>query len=323
MDFYHKEGKNIHIELLKFIAIFLILNGHMSEMYPPSLSLFATGGTIGDALFFFCSGYTLFLGRMDRFDNWYARRIRRIYPSVIAWAILSCALFGAEYNIIDILMRGTNRWFISCIMIYYVLLYLIRKYVSDIKGPIILSVLIPLCYYFTLDSSSFFMYRGGFFRYTYWFVFMLMGAYIGSGKLNFNFKKKSKFDILILLVCIVLHYGLSFSATKSTIMAHMQIVSLIPLMGGVIYLYKISEILYSHLSHNVTKYMCLISGLCLETYLVQYSFFTDNWNSLFPLNLLMVIIIILITAYVTRSLGRVFTQIFSGDNIDWNKVFTI
>lgn len=95
------------------------------------------------------------------------------------------------------------------------------------------------------------------------------------------------------------------------------------LNGGVIYLYKISEILYSHLSHNVTKYMCLISGLCLETYLVQYSFFTDNWNSLFPLNLLIVIIIILITAYVTRSLGRVFTQIFSGDNIDWNKVFTI
>lgn len=31
----------------------------------------ATGGAIGDVLFFFCSGYTLFLGRMGRFDNWY------------------------------------------------------------------------------------------------------------------------------------------------------------------------------------------------------------------------------------------------------------
>ena len=53
-------------------------------MYPPKYEMFATGGTIGDALFMFCSGYTLFLGRIDRFDNWYKRRINRIYPSVFA-----------------------------------------------------------------------------------------------------------------------------------------------------------------------------------------------------------------------------------------------
>ena len=45
----------------------------------------ATGGAIGDVLFFFCSGFTLFLGKMGRFDNWYKRRINRIYPTVFAW----------------------------------------------------------------------------------------------------------------------------------------------------------------------------------------------------------------------------------------------
>ena len=42
----------------------------------------ATGGAIGDALFFFCSGYTLFLGRNASFFNWYKRRINRSTPSL-------------------------------------------------------------------------------------------------------------------------------------------------------------------------------------------------------------------------------------------------
>jgi len=46
--------------------------------------MLATGGAIGDALFMFCSGYTLFWGSMKRFDNWYKRRVNRIYPSVFA-----------------------------------------------------------------------------------------------------------------------------------------------------------------------------------------------------------------------------------------------
>ena len=54
----------------------------------------ATGGAIGDALFLFCSGCTLFLGRIGRFDNWYKRCINRIYPTVFAWAIVGAFIFN-------------------------------------------------------------------------------------------------------------------------------------------------------------------------------------------------------------------------------------
>lgn len=81
---------------------------------------------IGDALFFFCSGFTLFLGRMGRFDNWYKRRINRIYPTVFAWAILGSLLFGYHNDINNILLSG-GGWFVSCIMLYYVLLYFIQQ----------------------------------------------------------------------------------------------------------------------------------------------------------------------------------------------------
>ena len=55
--------RNISIDILKCFAALIITNSHMDILYPKFGAL-ATGGAIGDALFFFCSGFTLFLGRM-------------------------------------------------------------------------------------------------------------------------------------------------------------------------------------------------------------------------------------------------------------------
>ena len=48
------------IDILKFFAVFLVMNSHMEICYP-KFQFLATGGAIGDALFFFASGFTLFL----------------------------------------------------------------------------------------------------------------------------------------------------------------------------------------------------------------------------------------------------------------------
>lgn len=176
--------KKIHIELLKFIAMVLIINTHMAPLYP-KYDILATGGTIGNALFFFCSGLTLFLGRNDRFDNWYKRRIGRIYPSVIAWAIIAYFVFGHVYNVYDIIV-GDNYWFISCIMIYYVFLYVIRNYLLSFKKAVFyVSCGIPIIWYLCVeDGSTYFMYGKTMFKYFYWFPFMLLGAYVGGGGLS-------------------------------------------------------------------------------------------------------------------------------------------
>ena len=88
-------GKNKGIILLKFIAAFLITYSHMGILFPKYGSL-VTGGAIGDGLFFFCSGFTLFMGRQDDFPNWYKRRINRIYPTIIMWALVSAVIFQLE-----------------------------------------------------------------------------------------------------------------------------------------------------------------------------------------------------------------------------------
>lgn len=80
--------RDYSIDILKFLAVFLIINSHMDALYV-KYDVLATGGAIGDVLFLFASGYTLLLSKRNlRFDNWYKRRINRIYPSVFVCVVM-------------------------------------------------------------------------------------------------------------------------------------------------------------------------------------------------------------------------------------------
>lgn len=67
------QKKNTGVIIMKFLATFLITWSHLAVMFPDSYKGLITGGAIGDGLFFFCSGFTLFLGRNDDFFDWYKR----------------------------------------------------------------------------------------------------------------------------------------------------------------------------------------------------------------------------------------------------------
>ncbi len=111
--------RNVSIDILKFLAVLLITNSHFDIMYA-HFDRLATGGAFGDALFFFCSGFTLFLGRMGRFDNWYKRRIGRIYPSVFGWTIVASFCFCSTNSMRTTILRGGGGY-ITPIMFKYLL----------------------------------------------------------------------------------------------------------------------------------------------------------------------------------------------------------
>lgn len=81
--------RDISIDVLKFFAVLLITNSHMDLLYG-KYSALATGGAIGDVLFFFASGFTLFLGART-FDNYYKRRINRIYRCLPGRCSAACS----------------------------------------------------------------------------------------------------------------------------------------------------------------------------------------------------------------------------------------
>ena len=63
-----------------------------------------------------------------------------------------------------------------------------------------------------------------------------------------------------------------------------------------------------------------VGSLCLEIYLVQRYILHDNWNGIFPINIIMLFILVVLWAYVVRCVARTFIQIFSGEQIDFKKI---
>jgi surface polysaccharide O-acyltransferase-like enzyme len=248
----------------------------MDSMYA-QYQFLSTGGAIGDALFFFCSGFTLFLGRIDRFDNWYKRRINRIYPSVIAWAIIRAFCGLSSLNFREIIIYG-GGWFVSCIMIHYIVLYFIRKFLSD-KTKLVfcfVCLIVGVLYLFQDRSGNYSIYGGNgyhYFRWCFFFVFTLFGAIIGTIENEILSQKR---NIGYLLISIFIYYGILFIGRRNVLMSELQIVSIVPLLLITYYFYKFCNLNILKKLYQ-TKYvgliMNIISVLTLEIYIVQHTMY--------------------------------------------------
>lgn len=316
--------RNIGIDILKFFAALLITNSHMELLYG-KYSALATGGAIGDVLFFFCSGFTLFLGRMGRFDNWYKRRINRIYPTVFAWAILGAFFFNQHFSMDYIIVHG-GGWFVTCIMIYYVILYFIQRFMlHHLKWAFGIVVLICIVWYCIMNRpANYNMYGFTYFKWGHYFLFMLLGAMMGISQKQWHFNLKT--DLIKLIGSIFIYYAILFAGRKYVLFFELQIISLIPLLFTTYYFYKVCscDLLKKWYS---TKYLGgiikFVGGLCLEIYLVQTTLFTDKMNDIFPLNIFIMFLIIIFAAYILRCGARIFSQTFKDGEYDWKTVFKL
>ena len=327
MNHTTKRERDIAIDIVKFMAVFLIINSHADIMYP-KLKILATGGAIGDCLFLFCSGFTLFMGAQASFVNYYKRRIARIYPSVftsvtfihivsqnpsIEWSELVCA-----------------KPFIVAIMVYYIFLYFIRKYaISRINlifaTTIVISLLSYIWFPYKYETGSKGLYGiTSYYRWIPYFGAMLLGAYIGIKRKSLRYD--GWMDFIKLMVCILFFYSIQFAAKKYPPVAPWQIVTIAPLMGIVVYFYKwcnngfFRKIYESKAGKAV---ILTIGGLCLESYLIQYALFTSKLNHLWPLNLLIITLLILVCSYIVRCAARLFVQTFRTEDYELKKIISL
>ena len=319
------EKRDIAIDIVKFLAVLLIINSHADCMYP-KYQVLATGGAIGDCLFLFCSGFTLLLGGKTGFGNYYKRRISRIYPSVFA-AVVFVALFNRNFSVHFQELLGGE--FIMAIMLYYILLYFIRNYAINrlcwILGFVAIFSLIVYLFWFPdkYEVSSKGIYGiTTLYRWIPFFAAMLIGAVVGRRRMELKYY--AWWDFAKLMVCLAVFYGIQFGAKMYRPFAPWQVVTLFPLMGITIYLYKCCHAKWlTYLYHS--KYgnwvVMFVGGLCLESYLIQLPLFTDKMNNIFPLNLLIIVVVILACSYFVRCAARLFLQTFQTGSYEWKEVF--
>lgn len=321
------KDRDFGVDVVKFLAVLLIINSHADMMYP-KYQILATGGAIGDCLFLFCSGFTLFWGGQKSFGNYYKRRINRIYPSVFAAAVfLHIIIRNSQVDY----MQLAGGEFVVAIMIYYIILYNIRKYASN-RIPLILLLvaIISLVVYvfwfpYKYETSNLGMYGiSTIYRWVPYFAAMLLGAYIGVKRheLSYNGIK----DFTLLMLCLVIFYSIQFASRVYRPIAPFQIVTLLPLMGITVYLYKCCNCGWVKKIYGSKKgnfIIMVVGGLCLESYLIQGALFTDKMNNIWPLNLIIIVLFILFCSYVVRCLARLFAQTFKTEDYEWKKIFSL
>lgn len=225
----------------------------------------------------------------------------------------------------------TGGEFIIAIMVYYVLLYFVRKYAIDkIRWILVCVALISLLVYLFWFPSKYEVSSKGiygittYYRWIPYFGAMLLGAYVGMKRRDLNYRPWLDFTRLI--VCLAVFYGIQFGAKIYRPVAPWQVVTLLPLMGIVVYFYKCchAKWLANLYNSKCGNWMIMfVGGLCLESYLIQYSLFTDKMNGIWPLNLLIIVAVILACSYLVRCVARIFAQTFRTEDYEWKKVFSL
>ena len=99
----------------------------MGMLYPAKFRVLASGGAIGDSLFFFCSGFLLMMGKKLDFFNWYKRRVNRIFPTIFAIALTSIVFFGGDPTLKHVILEG-GGWFVQAIFVFYAIYWFVKAF---------------------------------------------------------------------------------------------------------------------------------------------------------------------------------------------------
>lgn len=319
-------GRNDSVDILKFFAVILITNSHMATLYPAPFTQLATGGAIGDALFFFCSGFTISFSRGGSFFNWYKRRINRIFPTLFAIAGLSIIIFGADPTIKHTVI-SSGGWFVQCIFVFYAIFWFVKKYVMDKLwvAYLINGIIVIIWYLIFWDYDIFILYNGTYLRWPIYFFSMLLGASVALHERKSETKREYKLGNLLIVMALLLlfYYGYQLLAIKIPMLNYFQLI-LAPVLFAIVYCFylicntKVIAKIYD--IRNIHHLVYWISAICLEVYLCQGWLFPIGRSLInyFPLNVILTFLLIFLTAYAVKVISNFLSQTFKTEDYDWH-----
>ena len=121
----------LFIVLIRALAALVITNSHYTGVYPTDL--IANGGLLGDVLFFSVSGFCL-ASTKGSFGKWYLRRFVRVYiPTwvmTIIYMLLGAYVVTGIKDVVNFFVWPTHWHFVASIILLYIPLFFVSKYVE-------------------------------------------------------------------------------------------------------------------------------------------------------------------------------------------------
>lgn len=311
---------NPAFDFMKCMAAIMITNSHYTPLYEGYNTAFATLGVHGNALFFFVSGYFLLLSLEQKnydesFGKWYQQKIKRLWLPIIVLAI-SVGFWQPDITWIRFM---PTLWFVKCFLISFPIIFFIIKIKKNtiLWGSFIFSILltIGIVAFSQPQKMSIFHY----FHYFCYFPIMLLGVIVAKNR-ELLLRKNQFF---LSLIGTILFFGLYFVIMKFgkghlDNSYYIQLFGYIPLILFLIFIYRLTALRWMD-TFSKTKYfrsIKIVATLTLEIYIVQRYIITDKFNVLFPLNTIIVFILIVMAAYAIRAITVLFEQMIIGNG--WN-----
>ncbi len=300
------------ITFLRALAACLITNSHYTGVYPTDI--IASGGLIGDILFFAVSGYCLYNVR-GNFPKWYGKRLYRCYLPVIIITIVYMILGFYKLNHHSLLwwfVYPTEYHFVSSIVILYIPYFIILK-VNALKKRIpqlmiCIGVAAFAVYILWVDKTVYNIdgVRNQFIK----FLFMeslLLGAYFKQNDQKF----RNKFSPLLPIgtfVAFVAYFASKLAFSSYEKLAPFQILNQIIIFVLLYLLFRLFASLDSKLAafpQWLKSVINFIASMTLEIYVVQSVLINLLKNiAPFPLNWIAITAAIVLAAFILHILCK-------------------
>lgn len=189
-----REKKQLHtLNFLKIFAILLVFNSHCTNLYP--YSVLATGGALGNSLFFILSGYFLKIDG-DKFFPWIKMRFLQLYPgmwfaSIVNAIILQYALSDIAENFVYRYIFPTGYWFVGGLLLFNIMIWFLERYKVFDKFLVFSAIMVALYiiwYILFMDKTEWSVENPGFFRMIYYFYIYSLGYCQKTKKIQINLK---------------------------------------------------------------------------------------------------------------------------------------
>ena len=236
-------------QFLRALGILIIINSHLDNYYP--IPQIATGGAIGNSIFFFLSAFGLYLSQQKNkisFSQWFTNRISRIYPSL--WLVLIFILMPLEIINGTLSIAETTSfignffnppyWFLQALLVYYLITYVLLKnnnHKNIVCALIILSVIYFICYFSWVDLTKWSVEKSPFDLIHYLMIF-IFGIFIATQNEKITYTGYSNYLMLAFIIMAV--YAHKFLMSKGHYL-EFQFIQQIAMYPIVVYLLKISR----------------------------------------------------------------------------------
>jgi len=272
--------------LLRFLAVIAVVNSHLDFLYPTGYGYFATGGAIGNSLFFFSSGFGLWFGLQfltkSSFIQWFSKRCSRVYPPyLILLPFLIVTLFHTgDMNLSRVINIGEiiffphqAYWFLQAMILFYIVIFMVFSISPDKIKTLNLTMLLSVClylvsYFFIIDLTVFSIESLPF-KLIFYFICILLGMYLA--------KKGNKplFNIMMSSICVTFSLTLFFilklnmKGGEGFDIQILQHLSILLLVVSVFSLSRTTFNIWLRKSKLVSISIDFISSHSLEIYLVH------------------------------------------------------